>query len=117
MRARRTGRCFALSADQYLRRDAFPAGLHPVQGDASDTVLIGGGSVIVSPLGEVVAGPLRDSEGILTAELELDLDQLTRVRFDLDTTGHYARPDVFTLHVDESPHATVTGGRPTSQQL
>ncbi|MFB7107517.1 nitrilase-related carbon-nitrogen hydrolase [Streptomyces sp. NPDC056190] len=102
------GRCFVLSANQYLRREALPADLHPVQGDAPDTVLIGGGSVIVSPLGEVLAGPLRDSEGILTAEL--DLDDLTRARFDFDPTGHYARPDVFTLHVDESARTAVTGG-------
>jgi nitrilase len=100
------GRCFVLSANQYLRRDALPADLHPVQGDEPDTVLIGGGSVIVSPLGEVLAGPLRDGEGILTAEL--DLDDLTRARFDFDPTGHYARPDVFTLHVDESSRTTVT---------
>jgi len=102
------GRCFVLSANQYLRRDALPSDLRPVQGDEPDTVLIGGGSVIVSPLGDVLAGPLRDGEGILTAEL--DLDDLTRARFDLDTTGHYARPDVFTLHVDASPHPTVTSG-------
>ncbi|TXS48060.1 nitrilase [Streptomyces sp. uw30] len=101
------GRCFVLSASQYLRRDAVPADLHPVQGDEPDTVLIGGGSVIVSPLGEVLAGPLRDGEGILTAEL--DLDDLARARFDFDPTGHYARPDVFTLHVDESARTTVTG--------
>ncbi len=102
------GRCFVLSANQYLRRDALPADVQPVQGDKPDTVLIGGGSVIVSPLGEVLAGPLRDGEGILTAEL--DFDDLTRARFDFDPTGHYARPDVFTLHVDESRHTTVTGG-------
>ncbi|MFD7500200.1 nitrilase-related carbon-nitrogen hydrolase [Streptomyces sp. NPDC059850] len=102
------GRCFVLSANQYLRSDALPSDLRPVQGDDPDTVLIGGGSVIVSPLGDVLAGPLRDGEGILTAEL--DLDDLARARFDLDTTGHYARPDVFTLHVDESPHPTVTSG-------
>ncbi|MFG2197121.1 nitrilase-related carbon-nitrogen hydrolase [Streptomyces sp. NPDC048639] len=100
------GRCFVLSANQYLRRDALPDDLHPVQGNEPDTVLIGGGSVIVSPLGEVLAGPLRDGEGILTADL--DLDDLARARFDLDSTGHYARPDVFTLHVDESPNITVT---------
>ncbi|MFI2414783.1 nitrilase-related carbon-nitrogen hydrolase [Streptomyces sp. NPDC018947] len=76
------------------------------QGDEPDTVLIGGGSVIVSPLGEVLAGPLRDGEGILTAEL--DLDDLARARFDLDVTGHYARPDVFTLHVDASARTAVT---------
>ncbi|MBO3682064.1 nitrilase-related carbon-nitrogen hydrolase [Streptomyces sp. NEAU-YJ-81] len=102
------GRCFVLSANQYLRRDALPSDLRPVQGDEPDTVLIGGGSVIVSPLGEILAGPLRDGEGILIAEL--DLNDLARARFDLDTTGHYARPDVFTLHVDESAHAAVTRG-------
>ncbi|MFE1381877.1 nitrilase-related carbon-nitrogen hydrolase [Streptomyces sp. NPDC058740] len=100
------GRCFVLSACQYLRRDALPADLHPVQGDEPDTVLIGGGFVIVSPLGEVLAGPLRDGEGILTAEL--DLDDLVRARFDLDAMGHYARPDVFTLHVDETARHPVT---------
>lgn len=101
------GRCFVLSASQYLRRDALPADLHPVQGDEPDTILISGGSVIVSPLGEILAGPLRDGEGILSAEL--DLDDLARARFDFDPTGHYARPDVFTLHVDETARTTVTG--------
>ncbi|MEU7157167.1 nitrilase-related carbon-nitrogen hydrolase [Streptomyces chrestomyceticus] len=93
------GRCFVLSACQYLTRADMPADVHPVQGDEPDTVLICGGSVIISPLGEVLAGPLRDKEGILTAEL--DLAELARARFDLDVTGHYARPDVFALHVDE----------------
>jgi predicted amidohydrolase len=93
------GRCFVLSACQYLLRADQPSDVHPVQGEESETVLIGGGSVIVSPLGEVLAGPLRDGEGILTSQL--DLGELARARFDLDVTGHYARPDVFTLHVDE----------------
>ncbi|MFH8774518.1 nitrilase-related carbon-nitrogen hydrolase [Streptomyces sp. NPDC017958] len=99
------GRCFVLGAGQYPRRDSLPADVHPVQGDAPGTVLIGGGSVIVAPLGEVLAGPLRDGEVILSAEL--DLDDLARVRFDFDPTGHYARPDVSTLHVDESARAAV----------
>ncbi|MBP2478583.1 nitrilase [Crossiella equi] len=102
------GRCFVLSACQYLRRDGLPADVHPVQGEAAGTVLIGGGSVIVSPLGQVLAGPLRDGEGIVAAEL--DLDDLARARFDFDPVGHYARPDVFTLHVDESVRHGVTGG-------
>jgi nitrilase len=98
------GRCFVLSANQFLRRDGVPADLHTQD---MGPVLINGGSVIVSPLGEVLAGPLRDCEGILTAEL--DLDDLPRARFDFDAVGHYARPDVFSLHVDQSPRATVTG--------
>ncbi|MEU6591852.1 hypothetical protein ABZ923_21955 [Streptomyces sp. NPDC046881] len=44
---------------------------------------------------------------ILTAGL--DLDDLARARFDFDPTGHYARPDVFTLHVDESARTAVSG--------
>ncbi|EWM16739.1 nitrilase-related carbon-nitrogen hydrolase [Kutzneria sp. 744] len=98
------GRCFVLSANQFLRRDGVPAELHT---EAMGPVLINGGSVIVSPLGEVLAGPLRDCEGILTAEL--DLDDLPRARFDFDAVGHYARPDVFSLHVDQSERQAVTG--------
>ncbi|MEU9101056.1 nitrilase-related carbon-nitrogen hydrolase [Streptomyces sp. NPDC048361] len=106
------GRCFVLSAAQYLLRSGLPDDVHPVQGDAPDTVLIGGGSTIVSPLGEVLAGPLRGGEGVLVAEL--DLGDIARSRFDFDVTGHYARPDVFTLHVDESPHPAVAQTAPTS---
>jgi len=95
------GRCFVLSAGQWLMRSDYPADVHPVQGDDPDTVLIGGGSVIISPLGEVLAGPLRDGEGILRAEL--DLDEIPGAKFDLDVVGHYARPDIFSLKVDESP--------------
>ena len=98
------GRCFVLSANQFLRRDNLPADL---QTQDMDQVLIGGGSVIVSPLGQVLAGPLRDCEGILTATL--DLDDIARARFDFDAVGHYARPDVFSLHVDESARSAVTG--------
>ncbi|WP_225845442.1 nitrilase-related carbon-nitrogen hydrolase [Streptomyces sp. HPF1205] len=93
------GRCFVVCANQYLLRSDLPADLHPVQGEAPGTVLIDGGSVIVSPLGAVLAGPLRGGEGILTADL--DLGDLARARFDFDPVGHYARPDVFTLLVDD----------------
>jgi nitrilase len=99
------GRCFVLSACQYLVRADLPDDVSPVQGDDPDTVLIGGGSMIVSPLGEVLAGPLRGGEGVLLAEI--DLDEIARARFDFDVVGHYARPDVFTLTVDTTPRSTV----------
>jgi nitrilase len=99
------GRCFVLAAAPFMRRDAVPADLRPA-GDSGEP-LIDGGSVIVSPLGEVLAGPLRGTEGILTATL--DLDDRVRGLFDFDPSGHYARPDVFTLHVDTSARAAVTG--------
>jgi predicted amidohydrolase len=98
------GRCFVLSANQFLRRDDLPPDL---RFDDMDPVLIGGGSVIVSPLGIVLAGPLRDTEGILA--VDLDLDDLARARFDFDAVGHYARSDIFSLHVNESSQTAVTG--------
>lgn len=100
------GRCFVLSACQYLSRSDCPSWYHPIQGDDPGTVLIGGGSVIVSPLGEIMAGPAGTGECVLTANL--NLDEIVTGKFDLDVTGHYARPDVFSLTVDERPKATVT---------
>ena len=70
-----------------------------------DTVLIGGGSVIVGPLGQVLAGPHSAGEAVLTADL--DLGDLARAKYDLDVTGHYARPDIFRLTVDETRKPAV----------
>jgi len=63
------------------------------------------GPAIVSPLGDVLAGPLYDREGTLYADL--DLGEIARGRFDLDVTGHYARPDILQLIVDERPRPPV----------
>ncbi|KAG0708769.1 carbon-nitrogen hydrolase [Suillus ampliporus] len=91
------GRCFVLSACQFATEKDYPPD-HPVV-DASnrnpDNVVINGGSVIISPLGQVLAGPTRQAEEILTADL--DLDDVVRGKFDLDTVGHYSRPDMFQL--------------------
>ncbi|MDR3703096.1 MAG: carbon-nitrogen hydrolase family protein [Candidatus Sulfopaludibacter sp.] len=72
------GRCFVLSACQY-------------------TESIRGGSLIVGPMGAVLAGPCYDSECILTADL--DMGQIAEGKFDLDVAGHYGRPDIFRLDV------------------
>ncbi len=99
------GRCFVLSASQYLRRADLPINVSAVTGATPETVLIDGGSVIISPLGETLAGPHRDGEAVLVADL--DLDDIHRERFDLDVTGHYARPDLFSLTVDERARPVV----------
>jgi nitrilase len=78
------GRCFVLSACQYLA-------------DADGPPRIRGGSVIVDPFGVVLAGPNYSGECVLTAEL--NLDRIVEGKFDLDVAGHYARPDLFRLDV------------------
>jgi nitrilase len=107
------GRCFVVSACQYFTRADCPPDFEPIQGNSPDTVLIHGGSMIVSPFGEVLAGPLEGGEGLVTAEI--DLDEIARGKFDLDVAGHYARPDVFRLTVDTAakPAVSIDGGRPS----
>ena len=99
------GRCFVLSCNQYARRADYPADYPTAFGDDPATVLSRGGSCIVSPLGEMLAGPDYSGEVILTTKI--DLDAIPRAKLDLDVVGHYARPDVFSLCVDESPRSTV----------
>ena len=100
------GRAFVLSACQHMTRADAPDAYDCAQGDAPGTVLIDGGSVIVSPFGEVLAGPLRGREGVLSAEV--DLADIARGKYDLDVAGHYARPDVFQLSVDTRPRPACT---------
>lgn len=93
------GRCFVLSACQFSQEKDFPED-HAVADPSArnaENVMIAGGSVIISPLGKVLAGPLLNGEGVLTAEL--DLDDIARGKFDLDVVGHYARHDIFKLEV------------------
>jgi len=100
------GRCFVLSANQFATRGDYPAD-YPLEDDGRDAgeVLCRGGSVIVSPLGDVLAGPAFGEETVLRAEL--DLDRIAEAKYDFDVVGHYARPDVFTLSVDERPRPPV----------
>lgn len=112
------GRCFVLSACQYLTRADCPPDYAAIQGNEPNTTLMRGGSSIVGPLGQVLAGPNFDGECILTADL--DLADIPRGKFDFDVAGHYARPDVFRLLVNESvmhpvvPEVNSAGSRPLS---
>jgi len=96
------GRCFVLGCNQYVAKQMYPADLEGIEelADQPD-VICRGGSVIVSPLGEVLAGPLWDEEGILAADL--DLAEVTRGKLDFDVVGHYARSDIFQLKINEKP--------------
>jgi nitrilase len=99
------GRCFVFSACQYLRRSDCPADYAAVQGDDPSTVLMRGGSAIIGPLGQMLAGPVYNQDAILTATI--DLGEIIRSKYDFDVVGHYARPDVFQLCVNEKEQRPV----------
>ncbi|MGK7312089.1 MAG: carbon-nitrogen hydrolase family protein [Candidatus Longimicrobiales bacterium M2_2A_002] len=103
------GRCFVLGCNQYVRRDHYPADLELADElEQWPELLSRGGSAIYGPLGECLAGPLWETAGILVADL--DPGALVRGKMDFDVTGHYARPDVFRLTVNESPLPGVEYG-------
>ena len=100
------GRCFVLGCNQFVTKGMYPATLEGVEElDGQPDVICRGGSAIISPLGEVLAGPLYDQEGILYAEL--DMGEIVRGKVDFDVVGHYARADVFQLIVNEKPMPPV----------
>ena len=98
------GRCFVISACQY-QPSPKKLGL-TINNWPLDEALISGGSVIYGPLGEQLAAPLIGSEGLISATI--DLDAIIRAKYDLDVIGHYARPDIFQLSVNETPRQSVT---------
>jgi nitrilase len=100
------GRCFVLSSCQHLRRAQLPMdALHNRLPEAPDTLLMRGGSCIISPIGKVLAGPVYGEDALLTAEI--DLNDIPRAQMDFDPVGHYARPDVFQLAVNTAPQRAV----------
>lgn len=100
------GRCFVLGCNQYMTKDMYPDDLKGLKElDEQPEIMCRGGSAIISPLGKVLAGPLYEQEGILFADL--DLTAIARSKFDFDVVGHYARPDVFQLIVNEKPSFSV----------
>jgi nitrilase len=93
----RESRAFVVSPCHFQRAAAYPEDF-PLRAEIADVDVIGrGGSAILGPGGEYLAGPLYDEEGILVAEL--DPARLFEERQRFDPSGHYHRPDVLSLTV------------------
>ncbi len=86
-------RCFLLSANQYFRKSDYPAEFRSYLVPEAPEVICRGGSLIVSPYGDILRGPLFGETGILVAEI--DRAEIARSRMDFDPVGHYSRPDLF----------------------
>ena len=108
----REGRVFVIGVNPCMHADQIPASMPhrdalypPEQREEDGDWLLPGNTVIVDPRGAVLAGPVREEERVVTAELDLDLVRAGRRLF--DPVGHYNRPDVFRLAVDTAPRPAV----------
>lgn len=97
------GRCFVISACQ-VQPSPRELGITVAHWE-DDRPLIQGNSMIVGPMGDILAGPMRNERGLLVAKI--DTAELIKARYDFDVVGHYSRPDVFSLNVDERAKRTV----------
>lgn len=100
-------RCFVISCCQALHKNDIPDEMSFKQTYLGniDGWINPGHSLIVDPDGRIVAGPLVEQEGILYADIQPQ--QLTGPRWQLDIAGHYSRPDVFELRVHKTPRRNV----------
>jgi predicted amidohydrolase len=111
------GQCFVAAAGAVLRREelslylpkgepaALAQSLLESIPEPDSGFLLRGGSAIISPTGRVLTKPIYDAASIITAAITSR--EHIEARLALDTTGHYARPDVFRLEVDERPQRGV----------
>ena len=94
------GRCFVLGCNQFFNRSMYDEKHRNLLPEKPE-IICRGGSVIVSPLGEIIAGPLFDKSGVLVASL--DLEDIVRAKLDFDVIGHYSRPDIFKFRAKDQP--------------
>ncbi|KAH7668100.1 hypothetical protein AAVH_43066 [Aphelenchoides avenae] len=98
------GRCFVISTCQYLTAKDFPEN-HLTRTNGQEKVLLRGGACVIDPLGKVLLEP--DYSGEKLVVVECNLDDVCRSKFDMDCVGHYSRPDIFTVLVNEKPQKVV----------
>lgn len=94
------GRCFVLGCNQFFTKSMYPDKYRSLVQDEPENIC-SGGSVIVSPMGKIIAGPLFGKAGALIAEL--DLEEINLSKLDFDVIGHYSRNDIFTFNALNQP--------------
>lgn len=95
------GHCYFINSNMYFERDDYPSDLYSQNEVAQlPETVCRGGSCIIDPYGHYLTPPLWDKEAIIYAEL--DMQKVVSSRMEFDACGHYARPDVLELKVNEN---------------
>ncbi len=106
----REGRCWVIGCGNLMQGsdlpDDFPEKerLYP----NADEWINPGDSLVIAPGGEIIAGPMHEEAGILYCEIDKEKAAIAKRAFDV--AGHYARPDIFQLHVNNQPQSPVVFG-------
>ena len=93
-------KCYFVNADMIIRRSSYPSDL-----SESDIVsqlpeyVCRGGSCIIDPYGHYLTEPVWDQEAIIYAELDMSLPSSCKMEHDV--VGHYARPDILELKIND----------------
>ncbi|MCB6990047.1 carbon-nitrogen hydrolase family protein [bacterium 210820-DFI.6.38] len=94
------GHCFFINADMYFTKDMYPK---TASGDEEiaklNDIVCRGGSCVIDPYGHAVSETVWDKEEIIYADL--DMQKVPESRMEHDVCGHYARPDVLKLSVED----------------
>jgi len=103
----REGRCWVICSGVALANSDIPTDFpnREIMYPATEEWINPGDSAVIAPGGEIVAGPMRKEKGILYAEV--DSKRVGISKRDLDITGHYSRPDIFTLSVNTQPQTPI----------
>lgn len=91
------GQVFVIVASGYINEEMIPDSFPLKKFTNWD---FPGGSGIISPRAEYLAGPLYDCEAILYAEI--DMDMIIRAKAVIDSVGHFSRPDILSLKINET---------------
>jgi len=97
------GRCFVIAAGSILDRSHLPDDLSLLNEMPGEGPWLTGGSVIIGPDAKILVGPVDNKETLVIAEI--DPGASTRESMTLDVSGHYSRPDIFRLAVNEEPQS------------
>lgn len=96
------GRCFVVAAGSIMRRSDIPQELEMADNETGEEneLILNGGSAVIGPDGQYVAGPAFGSEVIILARI--NLERIREESMVLDVTSHFNRPDIFDFRLKES---------------